>query len=69
MINKDDKVKIYEGNKETGDLTGLIFEVNMDELKKFNRNFEKFYYIIEGLDIRDEKFFDKTVKKLDMSNH
>jgi len=69
MINKNDKVKIYEGNKETDDLTGLIFDVNIDELKKFNHNFEKFYYVIEGLDIRDEKLFDKTIKRLNMSNH
>ena len=65
----NDKIKIYEGNVETGSLNGMIFSVTADEIKKFNWDFDKFFYNIEGIDIHNIKDVENFIRKLTITRH
>jgi len=69
MINDHDKVKVYEGNREARTLTGMIFELSLQEYKDFNWNFDNFYYIVEGMEVLDKSQADTIFKKLNTTNH
>ena len=69
MLNSHDKVKIYEGNREAGTFTGMIFSLTLDEVKRFNWDFDKYFYNIEGVNFYNKEDINKIIKKLDTAHN